>query len=182
MSTRLQPLLGGVLRVSSLLKERLVAHPSWAVYQCHDLGSRSVGRVVFVAVGPDCQHQTPPATGPHWSYLLVGTFDTGKMELQGLKVHPVEFEEMEEVWLVRDPESGPVREELPIHQNYRVRVRARTTASRGKGWTVSEVRGLAELRQAVQSAKEKYPAHSHEVLPEAGFEKGAGWSWCRVRV
>lgn len=177
-----QPILGEKLTLSSLWKEKLATHKVWAVYQCHDLSSPRVGQISLVAIGPDCANKTPPATASHWSFLFVGMLDLDKMELKGNKTHPVEFIDEEEVWLIYDAESGPERTALSPQQLYRIRVRARTTASRGKGWTVQEVRGLEELRAAVAVAREKYPASSHEVMPEAGFEKGARMVWHRVKI
>ena len=60
----------------------------WYAYQNHDLGSREIGRLRFLKVGPDCTFRVPPDRYPDtpevigWRYLLVGivNLETGKIE------------------------------------------------------------------------------------------------------
>lgn len=174
--------LGNTVTLSSLWKERLGARGRWAVYQCKDQSSPQIGQVTLVAFGPGCAHSTPPPTASHWSRIFVGVLDLDNMLLRGTRDLPVVFREEEEVQLIYDKESGPKTEPLPVDQLYRVRVRAKTVSSRGKGWQLCEVRGLASLKSAYEQATRDFPSKTHEVFCEAGFERGARWVWYRVKL
>jgi phytoene dehydrogenase-like protein len=56
----------------------------YAAYQNHDLGARDAGHLLFLAIGPNCTYQTPPATAPDgahgtgWRYVHVGYADLEK--------------------------------------------------------------------------------------------------------
>ena len=65
-------------------------HPDtkWAAYQNHDLGSRNIGHLQFLAIGPQNTFKEAPARAPDgpsglgWRYVYVGwiNLETGKVE------------------------------------------------------------------------------------------------------
>jgi hypothetical protein len=73
----------------TLMRERAQVSPSWAAYQNHDLGSREIGALQFLLVGPTRTYKEAPERLPdtpdkiNWRYWKVGHVD-----LQAGKVVP----------------------------------------------------------------------------------------------
>lgn len=67
------------------IRKKLAEWPDakFAAFQCADLGSRNIGHLEFLAVGPGRGIPViDRATGRHWSYLFVGFVnpETGLIE------------------------------------------------------------------------------------------------------
>lgn len=61
---------------------------TWVAYQNQAMDSAGLGHIIFLKVGEDCTHKTPPkhapdgAYGTGWKYLPIGTvnLETGVVE------------------------------------------------------------------------------------------------------
>lgn len=67
------------------MRSQISPEGRWAAFQNHDLGSREVGHVMFMAVGPNNTTKRidhPSWGGSNWRYIFVGfvNLETGKIE------------------------------------------------------------------------------------------------------
>jgi hypothetical protein len=69
------------------LKGKLKEGCAWYAYANHDLGSRDVGHVKFLLVGPGCTFEQPPSPlpGMDWRYYLEGKLDLESGECVAVK-------------------------------------------------------------------------------------------------
>lgn len=69
------------------MRELSAARPTirWAAAQCVDLGSRNLGHLRFIAIGPDCEtKQVTDKRLSHWSYYFVGWVNLETADIQPL--------------------------------------------------------------------------------------------------